>query len=387
MSSGCLEKGFVVKALENLSQSFKCSSKTLFFKKTKHSPVLERLLAALPETEKVLGLKQGEVSPERNKEEVCDGGTEDQTADDLGKEIELFWKGKLASQPLEVLDCLEIEKTLHTLSKLGEDNDCWISTENVTQEEFFSDLLFSDFYRTGFLLSLSARAIALYTKEENRTLLPSREEFLELLLSKGILSFLVSLLSKTKTKTRLLAMHLLGIVVVHVGRQIPKKRNPYNAQTVLACLVLEHLRTRILDDSPLLTPITAFYAKALLETAKPDLQRKIQKYILDNPLPDPHEMPLFAQMMFSIDSTFQQERLWMLRVLSVGVATENDVFFLRKNNIVSVLKSVLFDRSLDTLARSLCLGIVLKVGEKTEPDFQTWRAGYSLLVDSSQHIQ
>lgn len=367
------EKETFKNTLENIQKTLQKTSKTIYFQRTENSPLISSLLLEKDKNERFLSIffsgkqKEKKLPKKKQKETVMTFSYKD--------EMVSFWKEKLNTDMFSIFECIEQRKVMKTVEQSIPNEECFLDLERVDEKFFFDQLLFSEKYHEGFLLSLSAKMIISYTRgNKNRILMP-KETFFRFVVETGLAGFLVSLLTKENSETRKLARYLLGLFLIHLGRSVLHIKDRQKERLVLSCLLLESLRNTIENEDIIPTPVASFVIRSLSEITKKELYFKIKKTILNTPILSLKEIPL-SDFLFSTERESSVYRIWILRVLEMSIKTDRDISFFKKNKIVSFLKSLLFADNIEDVSWKMCSKIVFKIGDKTETEFNAWSAFY-----------
>ncbi|CAA0841095.1 Unknown protein [Striga hermonthica] len=108
--------------------------------------------------------------------------------------------------------------------------------------------------------------------------------------------------------------------------------------------------------------IAVFFAEAslVLLDYSHDNYSTISKYLSNSPRVNMKAIPLFQNLFWSSSPSFREDRLWMLRLLYVGLNTEDDAHIYIRNSIFETLMSFYSSPLSDNDSRELIIQMVKK---------------------------
>ncbi|KAL3830073.1 hypothetical protein ACJIZ3_018875 [Penstemon smallii] len=108
--------------------------------------------------------------------------------------------------------------------------------------------------------------------------------------------------------------------------------------------------------------ITVFAAEASLVLLDPSHENysAISKYLKNSPKVNMNAIPLFQFFFWSSSVSFRADRLWMLRLLYVGLNTEDDAQIYIRNSVFEILMSFYSSPLSDNCSKELIIQIVKK---------------------------
>ncbi|KAJ3092571.1 hypothetical protein HK102_005609 [Quaeritorhiza haematococci] len=118
------------------------------------------------------------------------------------------------------------------------------------------------------------------------------------------------------------------------------------------------------EDEPKRIPaiMTLFIAQACMILRHPDshMYPHINKFLLQRPVMDLTDVPMFYNMFYSTTDFGRRERIWMLRLLAYGLNTAMDYRLYKRRHVLDTLTSFFQSPLADAQIRKLILEIIFK---------------------------
>ncbi|KAI9093463.1 ribosome 60S biogenesis N-terminal-domain-containing protein [Phlyctochytrium arcticum] len=187
------------------------------------------------------------------------------------------------------------------------------------------------------------------------------------LIESNAVGLAIMALSSEKEITRAAAYEIMDHVYAAVqGAEFKEK-----AQIVL---LLDGLRNAILvrevdrDGCPktsqrIATVVALFIAQSMSLLLKPDheLYPAINRFLLQRPIIDLEDIPLFYELFYSVSERVRVERGWILRLLSHGLKDTSDYKLYKRRHVFDILMSLFTSSFCDSGTRQTILGLFAKV--------------------------
>ncbi|KAI8924368.1 ribosome 60S biogenesis N-terminal-domain-containing protein [Entophlyctis helioformis] len=103
------------------------------------------------------------------------------------------------------------------------------------------------------------------------------------------------------------------------------------------------------------TLIAAFCAQAIMVLLKPS-----RTFPLATPIDGLEDVPLFYAMLFSSTETCTRDRIWLLKLLAMGLRTADDYKLYRRRQVIDILMSYFHSTLADPVSRKLVIEILVK---------------------------
>ena len=171
----------------------------------------------------------------------------------------------------------------------------------------------------------------------------------------GALSFSLLLLSSADDEERALAYGLVGSFYNRAENSKMRERH----QVLIA---LTSIRNAIVEENQRISPtLTIFVGRAVRIALQPrnELYPIINKFLLQRPLLDLDDVPLFYNLLHSSTPNFRAERIWMLRFLAAGMRTDSDYALFRRRRVFDLVINFYDSELTDPRTRGFILKIVL----------------------------
>ena len=84
----------------------------------------------------------------------------------------------------------------------------------------------------------------------------------------------------------------------------------------------------------------------------------MNRFLLQRPVLDIRDVPMFYELFFSTSENFKKERVWMLRLLSNSVACFDDYQVLKRRHVWDILCSFYHSCISDDYERKLILEVI-----------------------------
>ncbi|ORX90170.1 hypothetical protein K493DRAFT_340197 [Basidiobolus meristosporus CBS 931.73] len=165
------------------------------------------------------------------------------------------------------------------------------------------------------------------------------------------LGYTISSLSSTKPEIRRIGYYILDEFYVLLDTaQFREKRQ--------VTLLLESFKNAITDrDTPARVPavVVGFITQALAALLKPDhfMYPLINGFLLQRPIFDLNDIPLFYNLFNSSADQYKKERLWMLRLLASGLTHAEDFRVYKRRHALDLLMGYMNSPICDSLHRKL----------------------------------
>ncbi|KAJ3040726.1 nucleolar pre-ribosomal-associated protein 1 [Rhizophlyctis rosea] len=108
--------------------------------------------------------------------------------------------------------------------------------------------------------------------------------------------------------------------------------------------------------------VALFAAQALMVLLKPegDMFMSINRFLLQRPVVDFKDVPLFYDLFYSPSPDCRRERIWMLRLLSCGLKAPADYALYKRRHVFDILMGFFPSPLADTMSRKLIFEIIFK---------------------------
>ncbi|KAI9140641.1 hypothetical protein BKA69DRAFT_1079017 [Paraphysoderma sedebokerense] len=131
-------------------------------------------------------------------------------------------------------------------------------------------------------------------------------------------------------------------------------------------LLLNSVKNSIADrNTPQRLPsmISTFIAQALSILLKPDhlMYSNINRFLLQRPILDLEDIPMFYSLIHSSSQQFSKERLWMMRLLACGLKDSMDLQLYKRRHAWDIICSYFDSTLVDGLTKKIALEIVGKI--------------------------
>jgi Nucleolar pre-ribosomal-associated protein 1 len=180
------------------------------------------------------------------------------------------------------------------------------------------------------------------------------------LLESNALGLAVMALSSSSLHTRKAAHFILAHAFEVIENSSAKERNQ-------VMILLHFLRNAMpIEKEDEITPIpsliASFVAQALIILLKPesDMYPVINQFLLQRPVLDLEDIPLFYQLFYSSTEDGRNERVWMLRLLKNGLNSARDYHIMQRRHAFEILFSFFASPLADRQTRRLVLEIIFK---------------------------
>ncbi|KAJ3057559.1 hypothetical protein HK097_000025 [Rhizophlyctis rosea] len=108
--------------------------------------------------------------------------------------------------------------------------------------------------------------------------------------------------------------------------------------------------------------VALFAAQALMVLLKPesDMFMSVNRFLLQRPVVDFADVPLFYDLFYSPSADCRRERVWILRLLSCGLKVPEDYALYKRRHVMDILMGFFPSPLADTLSRKLIFEIIFK---------------------------
>jgi hypothetical protein len=150
----------------------------------------------------------------------------------------------------------------------------------------------------------------------------------------GALSYIVMGLASATERIRSQAYSLAGCVLATLELSDLRERRQVQ-------LALTALRDAITAPNLPITPCVAvFIGRAVRIALHPEnapMYPLINKFLLQRPMLDAEDVPLFYNLFNASSDTFRAERIWLLRVLAAGLRRKSDYVVFRRRRVLDLV--------------------------------------------------
>ena len=197
-------------------------------------------------------------------------------------------------------------------------------------------------------------------------LIGTREVDLRSFVEVGALSYLLVALSAASSSIRSMAYSMVGSVLAMMEESDFRERR----QVVVA---LKALRDAIPEENMSLTPCTTvFVGRAVRIALHPEnvpLYPIVNKFLLQRPVLDLDDVPLFYSLFNSSSEAFRAERIWLLRLLAAGLRRKSDYAVFRRRRVFDLLLNLCDSKLAD--GKTSALSVQVLVGAASIPSAAT----------------
>nr|KAJ3422766.1 hypothetical protein HK105_006445 [Polyrhizophydium stewartii] len=182
------------------------------------------------------------------------------------------------------------------------------------------------------------------------------------LIESNALGMAIMALASTCESTRRVG-HLIMSRAHHlIARSEIKERNQ-------VMLLLDGLRNGIAPPAKaepvparIPTVIAAFGAQALSILTHPesDLYPLVNQFLLQRPIIDSEDVPMFYSMLYSTSELCGRERTWILRLLSAGLSLDVDYKPYKRRHVLEILMGAFHSSMVDATARKRLIEVMLR---------------------------
>lgn len=205
-------------------------------------------------------------------------------------------------------------------------------------------------YDPGFFLPLAGCLLTDYVEHVD----------LHRLIESNLLGLAVMAIASTCTHTRYAGHFVLSSSYSLLTESTLKERNQI-------LHLLDYLRNSILVTSlenikPIPSIIASFIAQSLMILLKPesDMYPVINTFLLQRPLLDLDDIPLFYSLFYSSGTNSRSERIWILRLLKNGLNSDLDFHVIQRRHAMELLFTFFSSSLSDLQTRKLTMEIILK---------------------------
>ncbi|CAG8618200.1 725_t:CDS:10 [Paraglomus brasilianum] len=175
------------------------------------------------------------------------------------------------------------------------------------------------------------------------------------------LGLVIVSLSSNRDNVRRAAYYLLDEFYVLLERAIFREKKQI-------LLLLNSLKNAITEresiESPQRIPtiITVFVAHSLTIFLNPahSMYPQINKFLLQRPIIDLADVPMFYQLMYSSSSNSQKDRVWILRLLSAGLKSFSDYKLFKRRYVWDIISGYYISRVSDNVTRKIINEIIFQ---------------------------
>ena len=171
----------------------------------------------------------------------------------------------------------------------------------------------------------------------------------------GALSLLLVLLSSADADQRANAYSLLGTFFASMETSKMRERR----QVLVA---LTAIRNAVTEENQRITPCLAvFVGRAARIALQPrnELYPIVNKYLLQRPVLDLEDVPLFYNLLHSSSLGCRAERIWMLRFLAAGLRADSDYALFRRRRVLDLVSNFYDSELADQKTRVFALKVLL----------------------------
>ena len=126
--------------------------------------------------------------------------------------------------------------------------------------------------------------------------------------------------------------------------------------------MLDSLKNAISEDCQHISPlICSFVSKAVLLAIHPGdvpMYTIVNKFVLRRPALDLEDVPLFYQLFNSSSQYYRVERLWILRLLALGVQDQTDVKIMRRRRVLDLVMNLYDSTVSDVKCRQMIVDLL-----------------------------
>ncbi|KAJ3294460.1 hypothetical protein HK104_003568 [Borealophlyctis nickersoniae] len=182
---------------------------------------------------------------------------------------------------------------------------------------------------------------------------------------------------------RAIETNAIGLAVMSLSSQDPHMRNAGyfildRATAMIAAsdikehyqimLLLDGLRNAVTErnhkgvSQRIPSVIALFAAQGLMVLLKPesDMYPLINRFLLQRPIIDLEDVPMFYGLFYSPSQECRRERVWMLRLLSCGLKTPADYRLYKRRHVFDILIGFFQSPLADALSRKLVIELIFK---------------------------